>query len=40
LIDPRVQWSEAGNIWQNAAIRTMLYRMVSPVIWIGKRVRR
>ncbi|MEM7799489.1 MAG: DUF1990 family protein [Chloroflexota bacterium] len=25
LIDPRVQWGEVGNIWHNAAIRTMLY---------------
>lgn len=25
LVDPRVQWAEAGNIWQNAAIRTALY---------------
>jgi len=40
LIDPRLQWSQAGNVWQNAAIRTMLYRMISPVIWIRKRIRR
>lgn len=25
LVDPRVQWSEAKNIWHNAAIRTGLY---------------
>jgi hypothetical protein len=25
LVDPRVQWGEAGNIWHNAAIRTTLY---------------
>jgi len=25
LVDPRVQWGEAKNIWHNAAIRTGLY---------------
>ncbi|MCC7361507.1 MAG: DUF1990 family protein [Anaerolineales bacterium] len=30
LIDPRVQWSEAGMIWKNAAIRTGMYL---PVAW-------
>ena len=24
-VDPRMQWSEAGNLWHNAAIRTALY---------------
>ena len=24
-VDPRIQWSEAGNIWHNAAIRTALH---------------
>ncbi len=37
-IDPKVQWSEAKNIWQNAVIRTVMYKMVSPVLWIRKRV--
>src|SRR5438034_207267 len=39
LLDPKVQWSEAKNVWENAAIRTMLYWMVYPVIWMGKRLR-
>jgi len=39
-IDPKLQWSEASNVWQNAAIRTILYRMVYPVIWIRRRLRR
>jgi hypothetical protein len=39
-IDPRRQWSRAGNIWQNAAIRTMLYHMAVPLRWaIGLRHR-
>jgi hypothetical protein len=27
-VDPRMQWSEAGNLWHNAAIRTTLYMPV------------
>jgi len=40
LVDPRVQWSEAKNIWHNAAIRTGLYLMAAPLRWVrqlGKR---
>ncbi len=29
LVDPRVQWSEAKNIWHNAAIRTGLYMPIT-----------
>jgi len=39
-IDPRLQWSEARNVWQNAAIRTVLYRIVYPVIWIRRHLPR
>lgn len=28
-LDPRVQWSQFWNIWHNAAIRTLLYRLAS-----------
>lgn len=35
-IDPRRNWSAAGNIWQNAAIRTTLYTFTAPV----RRLRR
>ena len=34
LVDPRVQWSEAKNIWHNAAIRTGLYLMAAPLRWV------
>ncbi len=34
LVDPRVQWSEARNIWHNAAIRTGLYLMAAPLRWV------
>jgi len=38
-IDPRLQWSEARNIWHNAAMRTTMYKMTAPLRWIRKRVR-
>ena len=31
LVDPRVQWKEARNIWQNAGIRSALYMPVAMV---------
>jgi hypothetical protein len=38
LIDPRLQWANAGNVWQNAAIRTLLFNMNAPVRWLRRRV--
>jgi Domain of unknown function (DUF1990) len=35
-IDPRLQWSEAKNIWQNAAIRTVLYTIFLPLRFLNK----
>ncbi len=29
LVDPRMQWSAAGDIWHNAAVRTTLYAPVN-----------
>jgi hypothetical protein len=37
-VDPKVQWSHFWNIWQNAAIRTFLYKMLAPAGWTIKRV--
>jgi hypothetical protein len=37
LVDPRIQWSQAGMIWKNAAIRTGMYL---PVAWARKLFRR
>ncbi|MCB0038790.1 MAG: hypothetical protein KDE24_06840 [Caldilinea sp.] len=31
LIDPRMQWSAAGDVWHNAAVRTTLYAPVNAV---------
>jgi hypothetical protein len=27
-VDPKLQWSQAKNVWQNAGARSMLYTMV------------
>ncbi len=37
LIDPKIQWAQAGNIWHNAAIRTGLYAPVALVRRIFRR---
>ena len=36
-IDPKVQWSQFLNIWQNAAIHTVMYRMLTPLRWVLSR---
>jgi hypothetical protein len=38
LLDSTVQWSEAKNIWQSAAIRTVLYTVASPLRWLRDRI--
>jgi hypothetical protein len=40
LIDPKVQWSQAKNIWRNAGIRTALYIFTSPVRWMRNLFKR
>jgi len=37
LVDPRVQWKNAGMIWKNAAIRTGMYL---PLAWTKRLFRR
>lgn len=39
-LDPKLQWSQAGNVWQNASIRTTVYVLSSPVRWVGRLFRR
>lgn len=39
-VDPRVQWAEIRNIWQNAAVRTLLYTLTAPVRWLKRRLSR
>ena len=39
-VDPKLQWSQAKNIWYNSAIRTALYTVSTPIRWIGYSFRR
>lgn len=34
VVDPRIQWYQAKNIWHNAAIRTGLYTVGAPLRWV------
>jgi hypothetical protein len=33
-VDPSLQWSQARNIWHNAAVRSMLYTLAAPLRWL------
>ncbi len=35
-LDPAIQWSYAGRVWQNAGIRTTLYKLAAPFRWLAK----
>lgn len=35
-VDPKLQWSQAKNIWHNAAIRSGLYAAAAPLRWVQK----
>jgi hypothetical protein len=37
LVDPRLQWSEAKNVWHNAAVRTALFL---PIALVRRLLRR
>jgi hypothetical protein len=39
LVDPRLQWSEARNVWHNAAIRTSFYILLTPLRWVRRMVK-
>lgn len=39
-VDPKLQWSQAKNIWHNSAIRTTLYRLSAPFRWVAQVFRR
>lgn len=36
IVDRRRNWSQAGNIWQNAAIRSGMYMAAAPLRWIRR----
>ena len=35
LVDPKLQWNAAKNIWKNAAARTVFYMLGAPLRWLG-----
>lgn len=35
-VDQRVQWSQFGNVWRNAMLRSMLYVMGAPARWVHR----
>jgi hypothetical protein len=37
LVDPKVQWAQAKNVWHNSAVRTGLHILTTPVRWLGRR---
>ncbi len=37
-LDGKLQWREAKNVWQNAGIRTTLYKAAAPVRWVRRTV--
>ncbi|MBI1885985.1 MAG: hypothetical protein HYS09_06695 [Chloroflexi bacterium] len=39
-VDPKRQWSEAKNLWHNAAIRSMLYTVSAPARWMARPFKR
>ena len=39
-VDPKLQWSQAKNIWHNAAIRSALYLTIAPLRWARSAVSR
>lgn len=39
-VDTTLQWRQAGNIWHNAAMRSMLYTMAAPLRWVRNAVGR
>ena len=34
VVDPRLQWSQAKNVWHNAAIRSAAHATASPIRWL------
>jgi hypothetical protein len=40
LVDPKVQWREWKNVWQNAGVRTALHLASAPVRWAQSKLRR
>lgn len=39
-LDPAIQWKYFGRVWQNAGVRTTLYRLATPLRWMRDRFTR
>jgi hypothetical protein len=39
-VDPSFQWKKAGNVWQNAAIRSVLFSAFGPLRWTRAAIQR
>ena len=39
-LDPRLQWSEVKNLWDNAGARTVFYLLGAPLRWMGRKIKR
>lgn len=39
VVDNRLQWSQMGNVWHNAAIRSGVYAAQAPFRWAGRLLR-
>ncbi len=39
-VDPRLQWSQFGNVWHNAGIRSGIYMVSLPFRWVGRLIKR
>ncbi len=39
-IDATLQWSQARNVWHNAIIRTVFYKLAAPLRWLKSRLSR
>jgi hypothetical protein len=35
-LDPAIQWGYAGKVLQNAGVRTTLYKLATPLRWVGR----
>jgi hypothetical protein len=38
-LDARMQWRQAGNVFQNAMLHTMLYKLTMPFRWLRRKPR-
>jgi hypothetical protein len=39
-IDSTIQWPQAKNIWHNAIVRTVLYKLAAPLRWLASLFKR